>query len=38
MNCFEEISNALVLSINIQIESWILDSGASFHFFSNHES
>ncbi|KAE8676962.1 cytochrome P450 71A9-like [Hibiscus syriacus] len=31
-NVTEETGDAMILSVNSPIESWILDSGASFHF------
>ena len=31
VNSIEDIRDALILSVNCQVESWILDSGASFH-------
>ena len=31
VNSAKDIRVALILSVNIPIESWILDSGASFH-------
>ena len=31
VNSTEDIGDALILSVNSPIESWILDSGASFH-------
>ena len=31
VNSAEDIGNSLILSVNILVESWILDSGASFH-------
>ena len=31
VNSVEDIGDALILSVNSLVESWILDSGASFH-------
>ena len=31
VNSAEDIEDALILSVNSQVESWILDSDASFH-------
>ena len=31
VNSAEDIGDALILSVNNPVESWILDSGASFH-------
>ena len=31
VNSAEDIGDALILSVNSLVESWILDSGASFH-------
>ena len=31
VNSAEDIEDALILSVNSRVESWILDSGASFH-------
>ena len=31
VNSAEDIGDALILSVNRPVESWILDSGASFH-------
>ena len=31
VNSAEDIGDALILSVNSPIESWIFDSGASFH-------
>ena len=31
VNSAEDIGDALILSVNSPVESWILDSGASFH-------
>ena len=31
VNSREDIGDALILSVNSPVESWILDSGASFH-------
>ena len=31
INSAEGIGDALILSVNSPVESWILDSGASFH-------
>ncbi|KAE8708902.1 Detected protein of unknown function [Hibiscus syriacus] len=36
-NMTEETSDAMILSVNSPIESWILDSGASFHSTSCQE-
>ena len=37
VNSVEDIGDALILSVNIPVESWILDSGASFHSSTNKE-
>ena len=37
MNMVEDTSDAIILSVNSPIESWILDFGASFHYTSHHE-
>ena len=31
VNSTEDVGDALILSVNSPVESWILDSGASFH-------
>ena len=31
VNSAEDIGDALILSVNNPVESWILDSGATFH-------
>ena len=31
VNSGEDIGDALILSVNIPVKSWILNSGASFH-------
>ena len=31
VNSAEDIGDALIVSVNSLVESWILDSGASFH-------
>ena len=36
-NMTEEISDALILSVNSPMESWVLDSGASFHSCPSRE-
>ena len=37
INSAEDIGDALILSVDSSIESWILDSGASFHSSPNKE-
>ena len=37
INLAEDIGDALILSVNSSIESWILDSGAYFHSSPNKE-
>ena len=37
INSAEDIGNALILSVDSSIESWILHSGASFHLSPNKE-
>ena len=37
INLVEDIGDALILSVNSQVESWILDSGASFHSSQSKE-
>ena len=37
INSTEDIGDALILSADSSIESWILDSGASFHSSPNKE-
>ena len=37
MNVLEDTSDDLILSVNSLVESWILDSKASFHYTSHHE-
>ena len=37
INSAEDIANALIISVNTLVESWILDSGASFHSYPSKE-
>ena len=37
VNSAEDIRDALILSLNNPVESWILDSGASFHLSPSKE-
>ena len=37
VNSVEDILVALILSVKSPVESWILDSGASFHSFPSKE-
>ena len=37
INSAEDIRDALILSVDSPIDSWILDSGASFHSSPNNE-